>query len=252
MRSNQGARREMRDARFKRCAAGGRLLFVLLMLCVSTCPCFSIGVKKKAKPDQDSLTAYLARARGMKGVAPTNGGLWTPDSPYTDIGGDYKARRTNDIITIQVVESTSATEDGAVKSARTLSANSSITGLLGTPHQSSALQNLFSPNSSRTLNGQAQTSANSSLSTSLSGRVVEALPNGYLVVEAQRQIMMNNQHQTVIIHGVVRPADITSTNTVLSTAISNLEVELKGRGVISDGTAPPNSLVRMILKVVGF
>jgi hypothetical protein len=29
-------------------------------------------------------------------------------------------------------------------------------------------------------------------------------------------------------------------------------LELKGRGVISDGVAPPNKLVRLILKVVGF
>jgi flagellar L-ring protein precursor FlgH len=63
---------------------------------------------------------------------------------------------------------------------------------------------------------------------------------------------MNNQHQTVIIHGVVRPGDITASNTVPSTAISNLEVELKGRGVISDGVAPPNRWVRLLLKLVGF
>jgi flagellar L-ring protein precursor FlgH len=65
-------------------------------------------------------------------------------------------------------------------------------------------------------------------------------------------MFMNNQHQTVIIHGVVRPGDISSNNAVSSTSISNLELELKGKGVISDGVAPPNKLVRMILKVVGF
>ena len=78
------------------------------------------------------------------------------------------------------------------------------------------------------------------------------MPNGFLVIEAVREEYMNNQHQTFIIHGVVRPGDISSYNTVPSTAISNLEVELKGRGVISDGVAPPNLLVRMILKLVGF
>lgn len=72
------------------------------------------------------------------------------------------------------------------------------------------------------------------------------------MIEAVRQMFMNNQHQTVIIHGVVRPGDISSSNTVASTAISNLEVELKGHGVISDGVTPPNKLVRMILKIVGF
>jgi len=78
------------------------------------------------------------------------------------------------------------------------------------------------------------------------------LPNGFLVIEAVRQMFMNNQHQTVIIHGVVRPGDIGPNNAVASTAISNLEVELKGKGVISDGVAPPNLLVRLVLKLVGF
>jgi flagellar L-ring protein precursor FlgH len=102
------------------------------------------------------------------------------------------------------------------------------------------------------LNGQAQTSSDATLTTSLSGRVVDVLPNGFLVIEAERQMFMNNQHQTVIIHGVVRPGDISSTNTIPSTSISNLEVELKGKGVISDGVEPPNKLMRLILKLVGF
>ena len=76
---------------------------------------------------------------------------------------------------------------------------------MGTPGPNNGLQNIFSPNSSRTLNGQAQTSSDSTLTTSLSGRVVDVLPNGFLVIEAERQMYMNNQHQTVVIHGVVRP-----------------------------------------------
>ena len=168
------------------------------------------------------------------------------------MASDYKARNINDLIVIQVVESTTAAEDGAVKTARTFSASSGISGLMGTPGPNSRLQNIFSPNSSQALNGQGQTSSDSTLNTSLSGRVVDVLPNGFLVIEAERQMYMNNQHQTVIIHGVVRPGDINSSNAVPSTAISNLEVELKGKGVISDGVAPPNKLVRLILKLVGF
>jgi flagellar L-ring protein precursor FlgH len=210
-----------------------------------------MGFKKKARPTQDDLTQYIERAKSTKPPAPISGSFWTPQSPYSDMASDYKARNINDLIIIQVVESTTASEDGAVKSARTFSASSSI-GVMGTAGAAAGTQNLFSPNSSRTLNGQAQTSSDSALSTSLSGRVVDVLPNGFLVIEAQRQIFMNNQHQTVVIHGVVRPGDVTSANTVPSTSISNLEVELKGKGVISDGVAPPNKLVQLILKLVGF
>jgi flagellar L-ring protein FlgH len=34
------------------------------------------------------------------------------------------------------------------------------------------------------------------------------LPSGNLVVEAQRKIFMNNQHEDVTVRGVVRPVDI--------------------------------------------
>jgi flagellar L-ring protein precursor FlgH len=209
------------------------------------------GLKKKTA-QKDYLAEYVERVKAMKESTPTAGAIWTPQSPYSDMASDYKARNINDLIEIQVVESTTAAEDGAVKSARAFSASSGVSALLGNLRTNNSLQNLFSPSSTRTLNGQAQTSSDSTLNTSLSGRVVDVLPNGFLVIEAVRQMYMNNQHQTVIIHGVVRPGDISSANAVPSTSISNLEVELKGKGVISDGVVPPNKLVRLILKVVGF
>ena len=214
-------------------------------------PVTASGSRRRER-QKDYLAEYIARVRAVKPPTPTTGSFWTPQSPYSDMASDYKARNINDLIVIQVVESTTAAEDGAVKTARTFSASSGISGLMGTLGPNNSLQNIFSPNSSQALNGQGQTSSDSTLNTSLSGRVVDVLPNGFLVIEAERQVYMNNQHQTVIIHGVVRPGDINSSNAVPSTAISNLEVELKGKGVISDGVAPPNKLVRLILKLVGF
>jgi flagellar L-ring protein precursor FlgH len=225
---------------------------LVMMILLLPIPGFGIGFKKKNKPTKDYLAEYIERVKAVKAPTPTTGSFWTPQSPYSDLASDYKARNINDLIVIQVVESTTAAADGAVKSARTFSASSGISGLVGTLGPNNSLQNIFSPNSSRTLNGQGQTSSDSTLTTSLSGRVVDVLPNGFLVIEAERLMYMNNQHQTVIIHGVVRPGDINSSNAVASTAISNLEVELKGKGVISDGVAPPNKLVRLILKLVGF
>jgi flagellar L-ring protein precursor FlgH len=227
-------------------------LMLIITVCLIALPGYGVGFRKKAQPTKNYLADYVSRVKAVKASTPTTGSFWTPQSPYTDMASDYKARNINDLIVIQVVESTTAAEDGAVKSARTFSANSGVSALMGNLGANNSLQNLFSPNSTRALNGQAQTSSDATLTTSLSGRVVDVLPNGFLVIEAERQMYMNNQHQTVIIHGVVRPGDIGSNNAVPSTSISNLEVELQGRGVISDGVAPPNKLVRLILKLVGF
>jgi flagellar L-ring protein FlgH len=111
---------------------------------------------------------------------------------------------------------------------------------------------LFSPSSAYSLAGKGQAATTSSLTTSLAGRVVAVLASGALVIEAERELTMNNERQTVLLRGLVRPGDVASNGAVASNAIANLELELKGKGVISEGNRPPNIIVRAILRVVGF
>jgi len=200
----------------------------------------------------DSLAQYIERVRASTASSCTLGSLWVPQGRFSNLPADDKARYVNDTIIINVVEQTTAAADSSVKSARTFSASSSISALGGLVKPNNALQNLFSPQSSMALNGQAQTASDSSFVTSLAAQVVSVLPNGFLVVEAIRQMEMNNQRQTLTIHGVVRPSDIAVDNSVLSTQVSDLEVKLNGKGVLSDGVRPPNKLVSAILKLVGF
>ena len=86
----------------------------------------------------------------------------------------------------------------------------------------------------------------------MTGTVVATLSTGALVVEAERSLTMNNERQTVILRGIVRGGDIAPDNSLLSNQLSNLELELKGKGVISDGTRPPNVIMRVLLRIVGF
>jgi len=54
------------------------------------------------------------------------------------------------------------------------------------------------------------------------------------------------------VRGMVRPGDIGPNNTVASTALSNLEIEMKGKGIISDGVRPPNFITKAILWLLNF
>jgi len=78
------------------------------------------------------------------------------------------------------------------------------------------------------------------------------LPNGNLVVEAERQVSFNQEDQTIILRGVVRPGDILSNNSVPSTSLSDLELEVKGKGVVSDAVRQPNVFVRLLMKLLNF
>lgn len=180
----------------------------------------------------------------------TVGSLWTLGDT-SDLGSDYKARKVNDTVVILVSVQTTAAQSGDVNSSRAFQTSSAITGLAGDIN-TKGLNPLFNANSATTLKGSGATDSSTQFQTSMTAQVIAVLPSGNLVVEAQRKIFMNNQHEDVTIRGVVRPNDIGSTNTVPSTALSNLEIEMKGKGIIADSTRPPNFLTRMLLWLTGF
>ncbi|HUA16194.1 MAG TPA: flagellar basal body L-ring protein FlgH [Verrucomicrobiae bacterium] len=227
---------------------------VIVILACLLLPAELLMAKRKTVPAaKDGLADYIQRVAGQPLDAPGNtpGSLWTDTGRLADLVADYKAERVGDLVTISILQNLSATSSGDVSTNRSFSANSGITALPG-QLKTTGVANLFSPNSTQVLAGKAQATSQTSLSTTLTGRVAAVLASGTLVVEAERQISMNNQHETVILRGLVRPGDLDATNTVASNHVGNLEVEVKGKGVISEGTRPPNPVVRWILRIVGF
>ncbi len=223
-----------------------------LLLLVSLCSAAKPD-KHKANDPAQLRAEYIAKAE-QHNDAPasirTSGSLWSPQNTLGDLGSDYKATRLNDTVTIQVSVQTSASQSGTVAGSRALTANSSITGIMG---QSPSIANpLLAAQSASTIKGQGQTASNTNFVTSLTGRVIAVLPSGNLVLEAEREIFMNNQHEHIIVRGVIRPGDIGPANAVASTSLSNLEIEMKGKGIIADNTRPPNIISRAVLWLLGF
>ncbi len=216
-------------------------------------PVSLLAAREKANPSK-SLEEYLRRLPQQSVAAlpaGSPGSLWSDQGRLADLASDYKARRVGDLVTILVVQSLQAENTGNVATDRNFKASSGINALAG--HiRTSGVENIFSPTSSQTLQGKAQASSSSSLKTSLSGRIVAVLSNGNLVVEAEREISMNNERQTILLRGLVRPGDLGPENSVPSNAVANLELEIKGKGVVSEGTRPPNVLTRWLLRLVGF
>jgi flagellar L-ring protein precursor FlgH len=148
----------------------------------------------------------------------------------TRLNTDVRAMRPNDLIQVVVAENLAASTDGTVKNQRASAASSSISSLLGALKTSNALQNLLNQSASNSLNAAGASATNSSLTTTFGGQVVEVLPNGMLVIEAARQVQ----------------------NQVASTAISSLELEVKGKGIVNDYTRRQNPLVRWLQQVLIF
>jgi len=207
----------------------------------------------KPTPPEAALRSYVERVRAQQAAEVlTPGSIWSPAGRLVRLGTDAKAVRLHDVVSIVVTESLAASTDGQVKNSRASNASSSLTALFGSLKTSNNLQKLLGQTSSSGLTAQGQSTTNSSLATTFGGEVVDVLPNGMLVVQATRQLIFSQQTQLIKLRGLVRPEDVSAQNQVLSTAMTDLELEVTGKGIVNDSTYRQNPVVRFIEKLLVF
>lgn len=231
-----------------------RLLCVLLCL-FSGALLEAAGPKKKQAPAQDSpLDQYVeaAHRRAASAMSESPGSLWSSPATLSDMAADVRARSVDDIVTIVVSEQASAVATGETKTSRATNANAAITSAAGALPASGALANLLNMNSTQALTGDGTTSRTSTLTATLTARVVDVLPNGYLVIEGSKSTLVNSENQVITVRGVIRPADLSNANTVQSGSIAQLELKINGRGVVNDAIRRPNILYRILLGLLPF
>lgn len=206
-----------------------------------------------ATPPETALRAYISRVRAQQASeTKTAGSIWSPEGRLVRLGTDAKAARVHDVVSIVVSESLAASTDGQVKNTRASNASSSLTALFGALKASNNLQNLVGQNSASGLTAQGQSTTNSSLATTFGAEVVDVLPNGMLVVQATRQLTFSQQTQLIELRGLVRPEDVSSQNQVQSTAMTDLELEVTGKGIVNDSTYRQNPVVRFLEHLLVF
>lgn len=209
--------------------------------------------KSKATPPEEALKAYIQRVRTQHDTEVRSpGSIWIDQGRLVRLSTDAKAVRLHDVVSIVVAESVAAETDGQVKNSRASNASSGITGLFGSLSTSNRLQNLLGQNSASGLTAQGQSVTNSSLTTTFGAEVVDVLPNGMLVVQATRQLTFSQQTQLIRLRGLVRPEDVSAQNQVQSTAMTDLELEVTGKGIINDTTYRQNPVWRFLQKLLVF
>ena len=235
----------------------GVVIGLLLLLVASSLNAQMTTERKTQGPRPNiastSLASYLERVHAdSSSVQAAAGSIWTDSGRLARMTTDVRAMRPHDLISVVVSENLAASTDGSVKNSRASNASSQVSALFGLLHPGNALQNLVNQSSAAGLNAQGTSATSSSLSTTFGGQVIEVLSNGMLVIEAAREVEFSQQTQTIMLRGLVRPEDISQQNQVLSTAISSLELEVRGKGIITDYTHRPNVLVRLLQRVLIF
>ena len=193
------------------------------------------------------LAKYLDDAREMT-TGQTGAQSW---SWMNGLALDTRARQVNDLVTIQVVENISASGTADSALAKDSGGSASLGSLFGLEKKLPGFIDptaLAGTKAKTDFKGSGATNRAGQLTANVTGRVVEVLPNGDLVVEGIREMDINGDRQVLVLTGVVRPADVDPANVVRSTAVGQLRIRYFGQGLIRDNLKP-GLLIRILNKV---
>ena len=165
--------------------------------------------------------------------------LWSEEVAFGDLFSDPKARRAGDILTIKIVESSSASNSADTSTDRESSLRAGVDEFFGIKPSTFNLQDLsVSGGIESEFEGSGSTTRSGSLEAFITVRVIEVMPNGNLKIVGSREIMVNNEKQIMTIYGVVRPRDISGDNVVLSTFVADARIAYSGAGIVDDRQRP--------------
>ena len=153
------------------------------------------------------------------------------DSLYSDV----KGRRVGDIITVNLRENTSATKSAGTTTSRQADMTvDPITGLGGNAVNLGGQSIQLGLGTDNQFTGDAQANQSNNLNGAISVTVVRVLPNQNLVVRGEKWLTLNNGDEYIRLTGIIRPADISPTNEVLSTKVANARIQYSGTGTFAN------------------
>jgi len=167
-----------------------------------------------------------------------------PPTPRTDgaiyqagqemaLFADLKARRVGDVLTIVLNESTNASKSAITKTTKSSAVTDTGPTLFGRSITTKGVPILDTTLSgASSFDGEGSSSQGNSLVGSLTVTVVNVEGNGNLVVQGDKSLKLNQGDEFIHISGVVRPADISTNNTVTSDRIAEAHISYSGKGVI--------------------
>lgn len=164
-----------------------------------------------------------------------SGSLWPTGGVERGMTADHRAAAKGDILTVVVAETANATSAQTKSSNRESSVNDAISQFVfskGLTHNGETPTLTLGGKSAYTGGGQVNNTQ--SLTARAAVLVTDVLPNGTLVIEGSRRITFSGETQYVVLHGLVRPDDIASSNTVISSNVADARVEFISEGSLTD------------------
>lgn len=205
-----------------------------LMGC-STNPPLEAGAHLQTPPPYKS-TVNLEKPK------PTLGSLFDPGN--NDFYTDLRAAKVGDLVIVEVVENSKAKSKNDSKAERTNDFEASIPYFFGyegsfrRDGDDSKSDPLIQAGFKSSHDATGEIKREDTVTASIGCTVIEVLPNGNLVIRGSREVEVAGETQTITLQGLVRPVDITTDNTVLSTQLADAKIYYTGRGILTDKNSP--------------
>lgn len=148
---------------------------------------------------------------------------------------DPRASQVGDILTVQIAISDQAQVNNTTSRTRKNSENAGIPGLFGLQkHLPGGGSDLVDAESSSSSSGSGQVNRKENINLTIAAIVTGVLPNGNLVIQGKQEVRVNYEVRELVIAGIVRPEDISRSNTINHTQIAEARISYGGRGQLTD------------------
>jgi flagellar L-ring protein precursor FlgH len=158
---------------------------------------------------------------------------------------DQRASKVGDILQVSVQIADTAQLANETVANRAASAQAGFGNLFGLQtillHALPGLNtsSLINSNSALASDGKGSVNRSETINTVISAVITGVLPNGNLTIEGDQEVLVNNEMRRVAIAGIVRPQDITSTNTISNAQIAEARIEYGGKGQLTQVQRSP-------------
>jgi flagellar L-ring protein FlgH len=183
-----------------------------------------------------TLTIALLWAAGFAAAA---GAQSIPPSLFSDV----KATSVGDIVNI-IVNEQSQSQNNAISQSQkgnnlavTSGKGTGALGFIPGLGVTSTASNAYAANATQTTSDQ--------FTAQVPAVIVRVLENGNFLVRGSREVETNGDKRVTVIEGEIRPTDISSGNTILSSQVANANIYHQGKGITHDG-ARPGIFVRVL------
>lgn len=165
----------------------------------------------------------------------------------------------HDIITIIIDETSSMTSSQKLETEKESSGDAQLNSLvdalalLELRIATADLTNvdLLDFNAKREFTGEGDYERKDKFNAQITAQVLEVKPNGTLVLQAVKRITKDEEIQTLVLAGVARQEDITEQNTILSSQMANLTLDLQNEGELKD-TSEKGLITKVLDTVFAF